>query len=64
MTKLWYNSNLDILLNIEHLEFFKNSYYKGVNERLLGPVHAYLFICWTLLSTIVYLVLGVTLITY
>ena len=52
MTKLKHGSSLEVFLNIEHLEFFKNSYYKWVNERLLGLVHVYLFIIWALLSTV------------
>ena len=31
-------------MNIKHLEFFKNSYYKWLNERLLDIAHVYLFI--------------------
>ena len=30
-------------MNTKHLEFFKNSYYKWVNERLLDVTHIYLF---------------------
>ena len=31
-------------MNTKHLEFFKNTYYKWVNERLLSIAHVYLFI--------------------
>ena len=31
-------------MNTKHLEFFKNSYYKWLNERPLGIAHVYLFI--------------------
>ena len=31
-------------MNTKHLEFFKNTYYKWVNERLLSITHVYLFI--------------------
>ena len=31
-------------MNTKHLEFFKNTYYKWVNERLLSIAHMYLFI--------------------
>ena len=31
-------------MNTKHLEFFKNFYYKWLNERLLGIAPVYLFI--------------------
>ena len=31
-------------MNTKHLKFFKNSYYKWLNERLLGIAPVYLFI--------------------
>ena len=31
-------------MNTKHLEFFKNTYYKWVNKRLLSIAHVYLFI--------------------
>ena len=71
MTKLKHGSILGIYLNIKHLEFLKNSYYKWVNERLLGLAHMYLFTFWSLLSTfdispfeIIQFILIVTVITF
>ena len=51
MTKLRHVSSLEMFLNTKHLEFFKNSYYKWVNKRLLGLAPMYLFIFWILLFT-------------
>ena len=71
MTKLRHGSILEIYLNIKHLEFFKNFYYKWLNERLLDIAHVYLFIFLSLLPTfdvtpfeIVHFILIVTLITF
>ena len=36
-------------MNTKHLEFFKNSYYKWLNERLSGLAHMYLFTFLSLL---------------
>ena len=36
-------------MNTSHLEFFKNSYYKWLNERPLGIAYVYLFIFQSLL---------------
>ena len=71
MTKLKHGSILGIYLNIKHMEFLKNSYYKWVNERLLGLTHVYLFTFWSLLSTfdispfeLIHFILIVTFITF
>ena len=50
MTKLRHVSqSRNISEYMRHLGFFINSYYKWMNERLLGLAHVYLFIFWTLL---------------
>ena len=70
MTKLRHGSILGIYLNIKHLEFLKNSYYKWVNERLLGLTHVYC-LPFGLLSTfdispfeLIHFILIVTFITF
>ena len=37
-------------MNTKHLEFFKNSYYKWLNERDLDIAHVYLFTLQSLCS--------------
>ena len=54
MIKLRQVSSLEILLNIYHLEFFKNSYYKWFNKRLLGLIHMYLFTFGALSFTLIF----------
>ena len=58
-------------MNTKHLEFFKNSYYKWLNERDLDIAHVYLFIFQSLspksnirLFKVSYFISGATVITF
>ena len=59
-------------MNTRHLEFFKNSYYKWLNERPSGVAHVYLFISYFSLSLkpdirpfkVIYFVSVMTVITF